>query len=297
MKKSSYSYQAHESHTLEEDKDSCFFENKSQNCCVKAAVRIRPFLREEVESNEMSCVKADADNNMVIIGMDRAFSFDRVFDTDSTQEDIFEICAKNLLLSAFSGYNSTIFAYGQTCSGKTYTMGTNTTSLESDFKQGIIPRAVKMIFDEIENRRSKMEFTVKVSFIEIYNEEIRDLLDPQGQSKIVVREFSRGVPSLCGQQEVQVVNSETILSLLEMGAVNRMTRTTIMNEYSSRSHAILEVNIEQHPIEDLSTVMSSQINGNSHEFIKAKFHFVDLAGSERIKKSGLDEKLFKKELA
>jgi len=266
--------------------------NAKANCSVKVAVRIRPILPKEVAAGDGLCVQVNNDTT-VTVGIGKMFSFDKVFGSDSTQEEMFRICAKNLLLSSFAGYNSTVLAYGQTCSGKTFTMGTDAALTASKEQQGIIPRVVQMMFDEIEKRKTSKEFIIKVSFIEIYNEEICDLLDPQAHTKITIREFTRGIPSLCGQQEEKVSDYEGLFKLLERGAVHRRTRSTLMNENSSRSHAILVINIEQHLIEDLYQANPSDKTLESNdptaqEFITAKFHFVDLAGSERIKKTGAE---------
>ena len=270
-----------------------FFNESSTkgSCSVKVAVRVRPLLNREISTGESSCIRSNVHNNTVVVGLERTFGFDKVFSEESTQEEVFDICIKNLLLSSFAGYNSTVLAYGQTCSGKTFTMGTEAALTGLKDQQGIIPRVVRTMFDEIEKRKGMKEFVIRVSFIEIYNEEINDLLDPQGQSKITIRELTRGIPSLCGQREERVSDCESLFKLLEKGAVHRRTRSTLMNESSSRSHAILEVNIEQHLIEDLYQGTDSGLkntSSNEQEFITAKFHFVDLAGSERIKKTGAD---------
>ena len=208
--------------------DGFFNESTKGSCSVKVAVRVRPLLPKEVAAGDSSCIQSDPAKNSVVVGLDKTFSFDKVFGVNSTQDEIFEVCAKNLMLSSFAGYNSTVLAYGQTCSGKTFTMGTDSVLSSSKDQQGIIPRVVQMMFDEVEKRKSSREFIIKVSFIEIYNEEIRDLLDPQGQNKIAIRELTRGVPSLCGQQEERVSNFEELFKLLERGAVHRRTRSTLM---------------------------------------------------------------------
>ncbi len=260
-------------------------------CSVKVAVRVRPLLPRELAGGDNSCTQCDSARNSVLVGLDRQFSFDRVFGIDSKQEEVFDACARNLVLGSFAGYNATVLAYGQTGSGKTFTMGTDASLSSEGVDQGIVPRVIRLTFDEVEKRRKEKEFIIKVSFIEIYNEEIRDLLDPQGQGKIVIRELSRGMPSMCGQREEQVGDCEAMFRLLEKGALNRRTKSTLMNESSSRSHAIFTLNIEQHVIEDLYPKENGQSeapagNEAGQEFMTAKFHFVDLAGSERIKKTG-----------
>lgn len=112
------------------------------------------------------------------MGKDKSFKFDRVFDQDADQEEIYDVCTKNLILGCFEGYNATVLAYGQTGSGKTFTMGTTELAGLTMEEYGIVPRVIQFVFDEIEKRKSQAEFVVKCTFLEIYNEELHDLLDP-----------------------------------------------------------------------------------------------------------------------
>ena len=210
---------------------------------------------------------------------------------------MFESCVKNLVLGCFSGFNATVLAYGQTGSGKTFTMGSGYTIGLSDTDLGIIPRVIKLIFDEVELRKAKAEFIIKCTFLEIYNEELHDLLDPsclssnsngekQLQKKeITIREEKVGTISVYGLREEKVSSYEELASCLDRGSNFRSTSCTLMNNQSSRSHAIFTISIEQHIIEDLYQAQESQA-GPSEEFMVAKFHFVDLAGSERVKRTG-----------
>ncbi len=267
-------------------------------CSVRVGVRVRPMLPRETATGDSICTRCDPARNSLVVGIDKQYSFDRVFGIESRQEEVFDVCVKNLVLGSFAGYNSTVLAYGQTGSGKTFTMGTDATLAVSKENQGIVPRVISLIFDEVEKKKGIKEFVIKVSFVEIYNEEIHDLLDPQGQGKIVIRELTRGLPSLCGQREEQVADYDALFQTLERGALNRRTKSTLMNESSSRSHAIFTINIEQHTIEDLypkdtkepapAGDASATPAADSQEFMTAKFHFVDLAGSERIKKTGAE---------
>jgi hypothetical protein len=108
---------------------------------------------------------------------DRTFTFDKTFDMTTNQESVFESCVKNLVLGCFSGFNATVLAYGQTGSGKTFTMGSGFTFGVREEDLGIIPRVIRLIFQEEENRRHQAVFIIKCSFLEIYNEELIDLLD------------------------------------------------------------------------------------------------------------------------
>lgn len=265
-------------------------DNNKGGCSVRVAVRVRPLIGREQALKDDICVRSDSTKNQIEVGGNKQFGFDKVFGIDAKQSEIFDMCVKNLVLGSFSGYNSTVLAYGQTGSGKTYTMGTDATISIGKDQEGILPRVIHLMFEEVDKRSAKREFIIKVSFIEIYNEEIRDLLDPQGQTKIIIRELARGIPSLCGQREEVVTDYKSLFKLLESGALHRRTKSTLMNESSSRSHAIFTINIEQHLIEDLvakdthPTIPNTEIQ----EFTTAKFHFVDLAGSERIKKTGAE---------
>ena len=107
----------------------------------------------------------------------RRFTFDATFGHTSSQADIYEKCVKNLVLGCFQGFNSTVLAYGQTGSGKTWTMGSGYTTGIPEENKGIIPRVIQLIFQEVELRKKQTEFIIKCSFLEIYNEELKDLLD------------------------------------------------------------------------------------------------------------------------
>ena len=115
---------------------------------VRVALRVRPLIQHEIENGKI-CVRSIEEDNQIIIGKDRSFTFDKVFDIETPQQPIFETCVKNLVLGWFSGYNATVLAYGQTGSGKTFTMGSgHTIGIDPD-KLGIIPRVITFIFDEI----------------------------------------------------------------------------------------------------------------------------------------------------
>jgi len=175
---------------------------------------------------------------------------------------------------------------------------------------GIIPRVIHLIFEEVEQRKKKSEFIIKCSFLEIYNEELHDLLDPQSlhqalatgerNSKINIREEKNGSIAVYGLHEEKVDNYEELASCLDRGSNSRTTSATLMNNNSSRSHAIFTISIEQHEIADVdqnveqSDGQDQQVGDGgaqapgASEFMVAKFHFVDLAGSERVKKTGAE---------
>lgn len=164
-----------------------------------------------------------------------------------------------MVTGCFYGYNATILAYGQTGSGKTYTMGSAMALKPED--NGIIYRVIKEIFNEIEHRKSKAEFLIKVSYLEIYNEEIYDLLDTsltssarnrlsKPNSSINIREEKDGSINIYGINEEKVLTYEEMISCLERGSMHRSTASTLMNEVSSRSHAIFTITLEQHIQDD-----------------------------------------------
>jgi hypothetical protein len=146
---------------------------------VRVAVRARPLVSKELIESPNIIVKCYDQDNQLVIGKDRAFTFDKVFDIGTQQEDVFEICVKNLVLGCFQGYNATVLAYGQTGSGKTFTMGSGYTIGIKEDELGIIPRVIKLIFEEVEKRKNKADIVIKCAFLEIYNEELHDLLDHQ----------------------------------------------------------------------------------------------------------------------
>jgi kinesin family protein 4/21/27 len=256
---------------------------ESSSVCV--AVRVRPLVAAERVQGQALVTTVLPDQNVLILGRDREFVFDKVFGTDSHQVEIYEACAKHLVSSCLAGYNATVLAYGQTGSGKTFTMGSSQrlNVLEEDL--GIIPRVIGNIFEEVTQRKDKAEFLLKVSFLEIYNEEIHDLLDPvlmAHEKTITIRE-DKGSISLMGLHEQKVDTYYEMLECLDRGSLKRSTSATLMNATSSRSHAIFTISIEQHILEDAG---DERPETEEQEYTTAKFHFVDLAGSERAKRTG-----------
>ncbi|CAN8220173.1 unnamed protein product [Coccothraustes coccothraustes] len=250
---------------------------------VKVAVRVRPLLSKEILHNHQVCVRLVPNAKQVIIGKDHAFTFDFVFGKNSTQEEVYAVCIKPLLVSVTEGCNATVFAYGQTGSGKTYTIGGGHIVDE----RGIIPRAIQELFHHISEHRN-INFHVKVSYIEVYKEELRDLLDLETSVKdIHIREDEKGNTVIVGAKEFQVDCADEVISLLESGNAARHTGTTQMNEHSSRSHAIFTISILYHQYSSEAVCRDS---------IASKFHFVDLAGSERVAKTGNTGERFKESI-
>ncbi|KAK7811999.1 hypothetical protein U0070_018559 [Myodes glareolus] len=260
---------------------------------VKVAVRIRPLLCKEVLHKHQICVRDVPNTQQIIIGRDRVFTFDFVFGKNSTQDEVYNICIKPLVLSLIEGYNATVFAYGQTGSGKTYTIGGGHVASVVEGQKGIIPRAIQEIFQSLSENPS-MDFKVKVSYIEVYKEDLRDLLELETSMKdLHIREDDKGNTVIVGAKECQVESMDEVMSLLEVGNAARHTSTTQMNEHSSRSHAIFTISICQ-----VEKTPETAEDGEwySHRHIVSKFHFVDLAGSERVTKTGNTGERFKESI-
>uniref|UniRef100_A0A671SFI9 Kinesin-like protein KIF21A n=1 Tax=Sinocyclocheilus anshuiensis TaxID=1608454 RepID=A0A671SFI9_9TELE len=224
----------------------------------------------------------------VVLGKDKPFTFDYVFDMDSQQDSIYSNCTEKLIEGCFEGYNATIFAYGQTGSGKTYTMGTGFDVNINEEELGIIPRAISHLFRGIEERRQAAteqgrpvpEFKINAQFLELYNEEVLDLFDStrdmearKQKSNIKIHEDASGGIYTVG------VTTRTVSSEAE-------AYTTGESECSS----LCEMRCTTCPSHSDTETDNRLVNGSSEmnefETLTAKFHFVDLAGSERLKRTG-----------
>ena len=226
-----------------------------QSCSVKVAVRVRPHVGREIkERDKGSCIETQSILNKISIGQ-KMFQFDKVFDNESQQDEIFDTCARNLILGCFHGLNATILAYGQTGSGKTHTMGTGSTVGLSNEQIGIVPRVFDFIFEELDNRRRQSEyseFSVKVQFLELYGEEMNDLLDigvidkatGKSSKSLQIREEKNGTIKIENLKGEVVSSKAECIHLLNKGISHRVTSSTLMNEASSRSHAIFTVTID-----------------------------------------------------
>ncbi|KAG2379611.1 hypothetical protein C9374_006728 [Naegleria lovaniensis] len=252
----------------------------SDSSSVKVGVRVRPMLPKEKLEKSRECVTMDPVNSQIIVGRDRTFAFDYVFGQQSQQQQVYNVSVKNLVEGLFQGYNATVLAYGQTGSGKTYTMGTANSTNLLDEELGVIPRVIQNIF-EIIKQRSDADFLVRVSFLEIYNETIKDLLSPSTSTKLIqIREDEKKGILLVGIKEESVQSYDDMIGCLETGSLYRTVGSTLMNEVSSRSHSIFTIILEQR----LKT--GNEGEATSGQSMTAKFHLVDLAGSERTKRTG-----------
>ena len=208
-----------------------------------------------------------------------------------------------LSTAAFEGFNATILAYGQTGSGKTYTMGSTTNFRLTDDQQGIIPRVISNTFEMVEARvkaNPDITYRVKTQFLEIYGENIKDLLSPTPDSHVTIRETANGEVYVAGAHEETVTSAEEMMMALERGSMGRTVGSTLMNSQSSRSHAIFTILLEQSisvnvggrrmSIDGETNVPDSEVSfaAGEPEVRKCKFHFVDLAGSERAKRTGAE---------
>ncbi|XP_026774976.3 kinesin-like protein KIF21A isoform X2 [Pangasianodon hypophthalmus] len=277
---------------------------------VRVALRIRPQLaREKIEGCHI-CTFVTPAEPQVILGKDKAFTFDYVFDMDTNQDNIYANCTEKLIEGCFEGYNATIFAYGQTGSGKTYTMGTGFDVSIPEDELGIIPRAVSHLFKGIEERqqaakeqgRPVPEFKINAQFLELYNEEVLDLFDStrdmesrKQKSHIKIHEDASGGIYTVGVTTRTVSSEAEMMQCLKLGALSRTTASTQMNVQSSRSHAIFTIHLCQvrmcTPSDNNANETDNRLaDGSSDmdefETLTAKFHFVDLAGSERLKRTG-----------
>ncbi|XBI80399.1 hypothetical protein VPH35_089583 [Triticum aestivum] len=282
-----------------------------EDCCVKVAVHARPLIGDEKLQGCKDCVTVVPGKPQVQIGT-HSFTFDHVYGSSGTPSTaMFDECVAPLVEGLFQGYNATVLAYGQTGSGKTYTMGT---ACKEGTHVGIIPRAMAALFDKIEKLKNQVDFQLRVSFIEILKEEVRDLLDPAtvaagkvengnghagklsvpGKPPVQIREGSNGVITLSGSTEVHVTTQKEMTTCLEQGSLSRATGSTNMNNQSSRSHAIFTITLEQ--MRKADPIMASDgmpIEEMNDDYLCAKLHLVDLAGSERAKRTGSDGLRFK----
>uniref|UniRef100_A0A2K6F5U2 Kinesin-like protein KIF21A n=1 Tax=Propithecus coquereli TaxID=379532 RepID=A0A2K6F5U2_PROCO len=270
---------------------------------------IRPQLAKEKIEGCHICTSVTPGEPQVFLGKDKAFTFDYVFDIDSHQEQIYIQCIEKLIEGCFEGYNATVFAYGQTGAGKTYTMGTGFDVNIIEEEQGIISRAVKHLFKSIEEKKHTAvknglpppDFKVNAQFLELYNEEVLDLFDTtrdidskNKKSNIRIHEDSTGGIYTVGVTTRTVNTESEMMQCLKLGALSRTTASTQMNVQSSRSHAIFTIHVcqtrvcPQIDVENATDnkMISESSQMNEFETLTAKFHFVDLAGSERLKRTG-----------
>nr|XP_019941626.1 PREDICTED: chromosome-associated kinesin KIF4A [Paralichthys olivaceus] len=241
---------------------------------VRVALRCRPLVPKEINEGCQCCLSFVPEEPQVIVGTEKAFTYDYVFDPNTEQEEVFSTAVSPLLCGLFKGYHATVLAYGQTGSGKTFSMGgTYTSAQENDPSVGVIPRVIQRIFQEKEKQKD-CEFALAVSYLEIYNEDILDLLcSSKDKPAISIREDPKDGIKIVGLIERQVSSAHEMVGCLELGNSARTVGSTAMNAASSRSHAIFTITLEQRRGTD------------KVDSVVSKLHLVDLAGSERQKKT------------
>uniref|UniRef100_A0A3Q3FJS6 Kinesin-like protein n=1 Tax=Labrus bergylta TaxID=56723 RepID=A0A3Q3FJS6_9LABR len=238
-------------------------------CNIKVLCRFRPLNKSEITRGDKFIPIFQREDTVILGG--KSYVFDQVFPTNTTQEQVYNTCAKQIVKDVLGGYNGTIFAYGQTSSGKTHTMEGN---LHDPQGMGIIPRIAEDIFEHIFALDENLEFHIKVSYFEIYMDKIRDLLDVT-KTNLSVHEDKYRVPYVKGCTERFVTSPEEVMDVIDEGKASRHVAVTNMNEHSSRSHSIFLINIKQ---ENVETELK----------LCGKLYLVDLAGSEKVSKTGAE---------
>uniref|UniRef100_A0A2K5CR47 Kinesin heavy chain n=1 Tax=Aotus nancymaae TaxID=37293 RepID=A0A2K5CR47_AOTNA len=232
----------------------------NNECSIKVLCRFRPLNQAEILRGDKFIPIFQGDDSVVIGG--KPYVFDRVFPPNTTQEQVYHACAMQIVKDVLAGYNGTIFAYGQTSSGKTHTMEGK---LHDPQLMGIIPRIARDIFNHIYSMDENLEFHIKVT-------RARQLVT---KTNLSVHEDKNRVPFVKGCTERFVSSPEEILDVIDEGKSNRHVAVTNMNEHSSRSHSIFLINIKQENME-------------TEQKLSGKLYLVDLAGSEKVSKTGAE---------
>ncbi|KAM4807302.1 kinesin-like protein KIF1B isoform X4 [Urocitellus parryii] len=254
---------------------------------VKVAVRVRPFNSRET-SKESKCIIQMQGNSTSIINpknpkeAPKSFSFDYSYWSHTSPEDpcfasqnrVYNDIGKEMLLHAFEGYNVCIFAYGQTGAGKSYTM----MGKQEESQAGIIPQLCEELFEKInDNCNEEMSYSVEVSYMEIYCERVRDLLNPKNKGNLRVREHPLLGPYVEDLSKLAVTSYTDIADLMDAGNKARTVAATNMNETSSRSHAVFTIVFTQKKHDSETNLSTEKVS---------KISLVDLAGSERADSTG-----------
>ncbi|XVE61822.1 hypothetical protein DITRI_Ditri06bG0070100 [Diplodiscus trichospermus] len=270
-------------------------QDRDKEVNVQVLLRCRPLSEDEQRMNVPKAISCNEHKREVTVlqnvankQVDRVFTFDKVFGPKAQQRTIYDQAITPIVNEVLDGFNCTVFAYGQTGTGKTYTMEGGMRNKGGDLpaEAGVIPRAVRQIFDTLEAQNA--DYSMKVTFLELYNEEITDLLAPEESPRyaedkqrkpISLMEDGKGCVVVRGLEEEAVYSANEIYSLLERGAAKRRTADTLLNKRSSRSHSVFSI-----------TVHIKESTVGDEELIKCgKLNLVDLAGSENISRSGARE--------
>ena len=255
------------------------FNNDTNSENIKVCLRIRPMSLQEKSRNDTACIEPVSNDQLILShkNLRRSYTFNLVFAPESSQEDVFFNCSIDKLIdSALDGYSVTIFAYGQTGSGKTYTImgrddAINEKVLSNNKYSGIMPKSINYIWSTVSTKQQK--FYIKVSFLEIYNEQINDLLNPSN-SNLQIRWDQKQGFFVEGLLVIECKKPQDIVEIILQGTKNRKKGSHDLNKDSSRSHTILTVYL----------ISEFQSGGESYKKY-GKISFVDLAGSERLKET------------
>jgi len=245
---------------------------------IRVFCRVRPISKKEIDAGDGEVTK-QTDSMTLQVGEDNSFKFDAVW-TPGTQDEIFEDC-RDLVQSALDGYNVTLFAYGQTGAGKTFTMS------GCPGQEGVSPRTIKEVFEVAEKGKDRFDYTIMGSMLELYKMDLVDLLmkgNPlASRSKLQVRQDKTGQVTVEHLTEEECSSAEELQALVDRGMSSRAVAATAMNSESSRSHLVLMVRI-------------ISVNKETKEQLKGKILIVDLAGSERLKKSQTEAEMQKESI-
>uniref|UniRef100_A0A8C9ZZ58 Kinesin-like protein n=1 Tax=Sander lucioperca TaxID=283035 RepID=A0A8C9ZZ58_SANLU len=234
-------------------------------CNIKVLCRFRPLNKSEIIRGDKFIPIFQGEDTVILGG--KSYVFDQVFPTNTTQIQVYNTCAKQIVKDVLGGYNGTIFAYGQTSSGKTHTMEGN---LHDPQGMGIIPRIAEDIFEHIFAMDENLEFHIKVGVIFHIC-----LFMCVTKTNLSVHEDKHRVPYVKGCTERFVTSPEEVMDVIDEGKANRHVAVTNMNEHSSRSHSIFLINIKQENVE-------------TEQKLCGKLYLVDLAGSEKVSKTGAE---------
>ncbi|KAG0439865.1 hypothetical protein HPB47_016498 [Ixodes persulcatus] len=249
---------------------------------IRVVVRCRPLSEKEKAAGCQNIVTVDSVQGTLLVANPpgshgdappKMFTFDTVFDADSKQMDVYNQAARPIVENVLEGYNGTIFAYGQTGTGKTYTMAGDRSVPEL---KGIIPNTFAHIFGHIAKAGDDKKFLVRASYLEIYNEEARDLLAKDQNARLEVKERPDIGVYVKGLSSCMVKTADELDRIMTLGNKNRVVGATNMNAHSSRSHALFTITVE---------CSERGLDGRQHVRV-GKLHLVDLAGSERQSKTG-----------
>lgn len=255
---------------------------------VKVFVRVRPTKIDAGETPGALRFRPDG-HSIGIFARENCsnfaeYSFDRVMGPDASQSDVYSIAAKGAVTDVLRGFNATVLAYGQTGAGKTHTLGC---APKAD-SIGIIPRAISEVFAQV-NDDPMSEYEISLSYLQVYCEKIQDLLCPENGENLAIREDTGGSVHVAGLTAARVASLQDCLQLMQLGNRNRKVAFTALNAKSSRSHAVLTLNVVKRS-RGLDCSKPSDPNEEANAMARrvriGRLYLVDLAGSERLKKSG-----------